>query len=95
MPLQALLESRLHVVADIETPSNLLLTTHEVVELLRCSVRTVHELTREGRIPRRRLSHTRGCLFVDADLQRWFDGAELEVITLPDDGRIVRIAESG
>ncbi|MGI8861407.1 MAG: ATP-binding protein [Gaiellaceae bacterium] len=36
---------------------------------------------------------TRRCLFVQRELHEWLDGATLEVVELPNDGRMVRIAE--
>jgi len=32
-------------------------------------------------------------LFVQRELHEWLDGATLEVVELPNDGRMVRIAE--
>ncbi|MFL5922325.1 MAG: helix-turn-helix transcriptional regulator [Gaiellaceae bacterium] len=52
--------------------------------------RTVHELTRTGRIPHRVLPHTRRVLFEEEWLRAWEDGAELERVDLPGGGRIVR-----
>jgi len=67
-----------------------LLVTTEVAALLRCSVRSVHELTRRAAIPHRKMPNTRRCLFVESDLLAWLDGAELEVVQLPHGGRVVR-----
>lgn len=66
------------------------LTVEEVAELLRCSTRTVHELTRKGAIPHRRIGGTRRCLFQRDEVAAWLDGAELEVSKLPNGGRRVR-----
>jgi excisionase family DNA binding protein len=66
------------------------LLVEEVARLLRCSTRSVHELTRAREIPHRRLPGTRRCLFTAADLAAWMDGAQLEVVELPKDGRVVR-----
>jgi hypothetical protein len=55
--------------------------------------RTVHELTRTRRIPHRVLPFGRACLFEEAWLEEWADGAELEVIELQGGGRIVRPVE--
>ncbi len=69
------------------------LVTTEVAELLRCSVRTVHELTRQRAIPHRKMPGTRRCLFVESELRKWLDGAELNVLELPARGRVVRIVQ--
>jgi excisionase family DNA binding protein len=69
------------------------LVTVEVAEFLRCSVRRVHELTRRRAIPHRRVPGTRRCLFVERELHLWLDGAELDVVELPDHGRIVSVAQ--
>jgi hypothetical protein len=50
----------------------------------------VQELTRRGEIPHRRMPGTRRCLFVEAELLAWEDGAPLEVIELSRGGRVVR-----
>ncbi len=44
--------------------------------------------TRTGRreIPFRRLPRSRACLFLEAELQAWDDGAALEVVELSDGG---------
>lgn len=55
-----------------------------------CSVRKVHELTRQGLIPHRVLPHGRRLLFDEDHLRAWEDGAELERVELPAGGRIVR-----
>jgi excisionase family DNA binding protein len=55
------------------------LISTEVATLLRCSLRTVHELTRNRAIPHRRLPGTRRCLFVENEILIWLDGASLEV----------------
>jgi excisionase family DNA binding protein len=80
-------------VSKVEPRSPYLLV-REVAERLRCSERTVHELTRRGEIPHRRLSGSRRCLFLDAELERWENGADLEVIEFARGGRIVRPIES-
>jgi len=64
--------------------------TPEVAARLRCSVRTVHELTRLGLIPHRRLPGSRRCLFREDELQAWEDGAELEIVDVGGSGRLVR-----
>jgi excisionase family DNA binding protein len=66
------------------------LLVEEVARMLRCSTRSVHELTRRREIPHRRLPGTRRCLFSAADIAAWMDGAPLEVVELPRNGRVVR-----
>jgi excisionase family DNA binding protein len=65
------------------------LLVEDVAERLRCSRRTVHELTRTNAIPHRRLPGSRRCLFRPEELDAWEDGAELEVTALPRGGRVV------
>jgi excisionase family DNA binding protein len=69
------------------------LVVEDVAKLLGVSRRTVHELTRTGRVPHRVLPHGRRCLFEEPWLRAWADGAELERIELPGGGRIVRPRE--
>ena len=71
-------------------PDQRFLLAEEVAQRLRCSVRTVHELTRTGRIPHVKLAGTRRCLFREEELERWEAGAGLEVPPLGSGGRIVR-----
>jgi Helix-turn-helix domain len=66
------------------------LVVEDVAPMHGMSKRTVHELTRTGRIPHRVLPHTRRCLFQRDWLAAWADGAELERIDLAGGGRIVR-----
>ena len=66
------------------------LITSEVAARLRCSVRTVHELTRLGLIPPRRLPGSRRCLFRIDELEAWEDGARLETVDLGSAARVVR-----
>jgi predicted DNA-binding transcriptional regulator AlpA len=68
------------------------LRSDEVAVLLRCSVRTVHELTRRRAIPHRKAPATRRCLFIEHEVRAWLDGAQLETIDLGEGGRVVRIA---
>lgn len=70
------------------------LTAPEVAARLRCSVRTIHELSRHNKIPLRRLPGSRQLLFLSEHLARWENGAPLEVIDLPCGGRIVRPTEN-
>ena len=65
------------------------LITAEVADRLRCSIRTVHELTRSGRIPHRRLPGSRRCLFRVDELEAWENGATLRVVEREHGGRIV------
>ena len=66
------------------------LTAPEVAARLRCSVRSIHELTRGSKIPHRKLPGSRRCLFRPDELEAWENGAPLEVIQLPRGGRLVR-----
>lgn len=66
------------------------LTAEQVASRLHCSIRSVHELTRTGRIPHRRLAGQRRVLFVEAELVAWEDGASLETRELAGGGRVVR-----
>lgn len=65
------------------------ITVPEVAERLHCSTRTIHELTRTGGIPHRRLPGSRRCLFLVSDLEAWEAGATLDVRDLPRGGRVV------
>jgi excisionase family DNA binding protein len=66
------------------------LVAEEVAQRLRCSVRTVHELTRTGRIPHVKLDGARRCLFREDELERWEAGADVEAQAVGSKGRIVR-----
>ena len=50
----------------------------------------IYELCRTHRFPHRKLPATKPLLFSVADLQAWEDGASLELVKLPEGGRIVR-----
>jgi excisionase family DNA binding protein len=65
------------------------LITTEVADRLRCSTRTVHELTRSGRIPHRRVPGSRRCLFRVEELEAWETGAALLVVEPETGGRVV------
>jgi excisionase family DNA binding protein len=65
------------------------LVTSEVADRLRCSIRTIHELTRTNTIPHRRLPGTRRCLFRLDELEAWENGTPLEVTELSRGGRLV------
>jgi excisionase family DNA binding protein len=66
------------------------LNVDDVAARMGIAKRTVHELTRTRRIPHRVMPFGRRCLFEDAWLDAWADGAELEVVDLQGGGRIVR-----
>lgn len=70
------------------------LSVEEVAERLRCSTRTVYEMTRSSTIPHRRFPGGRRCLFIPSELEAWEDGAPLETTYLPRGGRVVRPAHS-
>jgi excisionase family DNA binding protein len=65
------------------------LLVEDVARRLRCSRRTVHELTRTNAIPHRRLPGSRRCLFRPDELDAWENGSRLVVTTLPRGGRVV------
>ncbi len=79
-------------VAESVTPP--MLVVDEVAARLRCSRRAIHELTRTRSIPHRKLAGSRRILFLEDELARWIDGADLEIIELRDGGRIVRVLPS-
>jgi hypothetical protein len=59
------------------------------------SRRTVQALASAGRLPHRRLPATRRLLFLPAELARYEAGdVQLEVVNLPDNGRLVRLVAS-
>lgn len=62
----------------------------DVAARLRCSTRSVHELTRLREIPHRRLPGSRRCLFLVEELEAWEGGAPLEVVEMARGGRVVR-----
>lgn len=68
------------------------LLVEDVAERLRCSRRTVYELTRTDSIPYRKLPRGRRCLFLEEELERWEAGAELEVVER-NGGRVVKPKE--
>jgi excisionase family DNA binding protein len=77
---------------DSESSSPFLLV-EEVALRLRCSRRTIHELTRTNAIPHRRLGGSRRCLFRADELEAWENGSALRVRDLPRGGRIVTPGE--
>jgi hypothetical protein len=50
----------------------------------------IRELCRTHRFPHRKMPATKRLLFSLADLEAWENGAPLELVRLPDGGRIVR-----
>ena len=88
MTTGALTEARLTAGRDQSMSSRYLLV-EEVAERLRCSRRTVHELTRTNAIPHRRLPGCRRCLFRADELEAWENGSPLEIVDLPQGGRVV------
>jgi len=66
------------------------LLVEDVAARYRCSTRSIHELTRTGAIPHRRLPGTRRCLFLASDLEAYEAGCELEVVEFGRGGRVVR-----
>jgi excisionase family DNA binding protein len=74
----------------LAVPRSPYLVVEDVAARLRCSVRKVHELTRTGAIPHRRLPGSRRCLFLETELEAWEAGAELHARELADGGRVVR-----
>jgi hypothetical protein len=51
---------------------------------------TVYDLCRAGRLPHRKLPARRDLMFLEAELDAYDDGAELEVIRRGAGGRVVR-----
>lgn len=84
----------LHVLLNVErrvaVAVSPYLLVEDVAERLRCSTRTIHEMTRTGSIPHRRLPGGRRCLFRLDELEAWESGSQLEVFETPRGGRIVR-----
>ena len=74
----------------MSTATSPYLLAEDVAARLHVSMRTVHELTRTGGIPHRRLPGTRRVLFLEAELRAWEDGADLVAQMLPRGGRVVR-----
>jgi hypothetical protein len=74
----------------LTVPRSPYLVVEDVAGRYHCSTRRIHELTRTQAIPHRRLPGSRRCLFLDAELEAWDNGAELEVRELAGGGRIVR-----
>ena len=70
------------------------LVIKEAADLLRMSVRAVHERTRTKSIPMRKMAATRKLLFVRAELVAFMDGAELLVTEKADGSVIVKPLEA-
>jgi len=68
------------------------LQVQDVCDLLGCSKRTIHERARLGEIPHRKMPSARRLLFVEEEIRAWLDGAPLELVELPRNGRVVRPA---
>ena len=66
------------------------LVSEEVAVLLRCSLRTVHELACKRDVPHFKLLGSRRCLFQREELEAWESGADLDVLELRHGGRVVR-----
>jgi hypothetical protein len=66
------------------------LNVAETGERFHLSQSEIRDLARRGLIPHRRLPYARRLLFEPAWLDAWVDGAALERIDLPGNGRIVR-----
>jgi len=74
-----------------------LIHLERVAELLGCSTRSIHELTRRRAIPFRRIPGTRRCLFVEAEVLAWVDAGgtvPLEVVEGDRGGVVVRPREA-
>jgi Helix-turn-helix domain len=65
------------------------LLVEDVADRLRCSIRSIHELTRSIAIPHRRMPGLRRCLFRADELEAWENGSPLKVIPMPRGGRAV------
>jgi hypothetical protein len=70
------------------------LVIKEAADLLRMSVRAVHERTRTKSIPMRKMAATRKLLFVRDELIAFMDGAELLVTEKADGSIIVKPLEA-
>jgi len=71
------------------------LSVDDVASRLRCSPRKIHEMTRHGTIPHRKLPGSRRCLFLLRELEAWEDGAALETYHTIAGGRVVRPRVTG
>jgi hypothetical protein len=75
---------------SVAVPRSPYLLVEDAAARYHCSTRRIHELTRTLAIPHRRLPGSRRCLFLEAELQLWDDGAALHVQKLVGGGRIVK-----
>ena len=66
------------------------LGVESVAAMFDMSPRTVHELVKKRAIPHRKLPAMRRLVFLEDELRDWLDGAELEVVTPRQGGRICR-----
>lgn len=80
-------------VEGAERPDSSYLTVEDVAAWLRMSKRSVHERTRLGLIPHRRIAGTRRCLFLEDELKAWLDGAPLTTVHGAGGTRVVRPLE--
>ncbi len=81
--------------SDDETaPRSPFMSSDDVAARYGWSRRSVKEKTRLEHIPFRRLPGSRRSLFLEAELEAWENGAELEVRHLPRGGKIVRPASA-
>jgi predicted DNA-binding transcriptional regulator AlpA len=74
----------------LPVPRSPYLLVEDVAARYGVSLRWVHERTRTETIPHRRLPGSRRCLFVEAELEAWENGAALELRELAGGGRVVR-----
>jgi hypothetical protein len=65
------------------------LDVEEAARVLHLSPWSLRAKAREGLVPHRRPPGTRRLLFVEAELERWIDGAALEIVD-NGGGRVVR-----
>lgn len=66
------------------------LTIAEAAQVTRRSRRAIHELTRRGAIPLRKLPRSSRIVIPADELVAWMDGAPLEVVDGADGSRVVR-----
>jgi hypothetical protein len=66
------------------------LVVEEAADLLRMSVRALHERTRHRTVPMRKLANSRKLLFVESELHDFMNGAELEVVEKADGSILVK-----
>jgi excisionase family DNA binding protein len=66
------------------------LTLADAAELLGLSAYTVRTKAAAGELPHRKLPGSFRILFLEEEITDWVDGAQLETIRTPGDGRVVR-----